>query len=67
MRLVVDTNVFFPGLNPKSYFYPILKAIYLNQYRLLVSTPVLLEYEEILQKIAPRELLEEFWLFVLTA
>ncbi len=67
MRLVVDTNIFFSGLNPKSYYYPIFAGIYSGKYRLLVSTSVLLEYEEILQRVFPKELLEQFWLFVLTS
>ncbi len=67
MRLVVDTNIFFPGFNPKSYYHPILRGIYSGKYRLLVSTSVLLEYEEILQRVFPNELLEQFWLFVLTS
>ena len=67
MKLVVDTNIFFSGFNPKSYYYPILKGIYSGKYRLLVSTSVLLEYEEILQIIFPKELLEQFWLFVMTS
>ncbi|MCP4345030.1 MAG: putative toxin-antitoxin system toxin component, PIN family, partial [Desulfobacterales bacterium] len=67
MRLVVDTNIFFSGFNPKSYYYPIIEGIYSKKYRLLVSTSVLLEYEEILQKVFPEELLEHFWLFVLTS
>lgn len=67
MRLVVDTNIFFSGFSPKSYYYPILTGIYSGKYRLLVSTSVLLEYEEILQRVFPKELLEQFWLFVLTS
>ncbi|MDM8553417.1 putative toxin-antitoxin system toxin component, PIN family [Desulfococcaceae bacterium HSG7] len=67
MRLVVDTNIFFSGFNPKSCYYPILEGIYSGKYKLLVSTSVLLEYEEILQRVFPKELLEQFWLFVLTS
>lgn len=67
MRLVVDTNIFFSGFNPKSYYYSIIEGIYSKRYRLLVSTSVLLEYEEILQRVFPAELLEQFWLFVLTS
>ena len=67
MKLVVDTNIFFSGFNSKSYYYPIAKGIYSGKYRLLVSTSVLLEYEEILQSVFPKELLEQFWLFILTS
>jgi len=67
VRLVIDTNIFFSGLNPKSYYYSILKGIYLGKYKLLVSTSILLEYEEILQEIFPKQLLDQFWLFILTS
>ena len=67
MRLVVDTNILFSGFNPKSYYYPILDGIYSGKYKLLISTSVLLEYEEILQRVFPKELLEQFWLFILTS
>jgi putative PIN family toxin of toxin-antitoxin system len=67
MKIVVDTNIFFSGLNPKSYYHPIIKGIYLKKYSLLISTSVLLEYEEILQKVFSKTLLEEFWLFILAS
>ena len=67
MRLVVDTNIFFSAFNPKSYYHPIIKNIYAKKCSLLVSTPVLLEYEEILQRIFPKNLLEQFWLFILSS
>lgn len=67
MRLVVDTNIFFSGFSPKSYYYPIVEGIYSKKYKLLVSTSILLEYEEILQRIFPENLLEDFWIFTLTS
>jgi hypothetical protein len=67
MKIVVDTNIFFLGLNPKSYYHPIIKGIYLKKYSLLISTSVLLEYEEILQKVFSETLLEKFWLFILAS
>lgn len=67
MRLVIDTNIFFSAFNPKSYYHPIITNIFLKKYSLLVSTPVLLEYEEILQRIFPEKLLEQFWLFILSS
>ncbi len=66
-KLVIDTNIFFSGLNPESYYYPILRGIYSGKYKLLVSTPVLLEYEEILQRFFAKKLLDHFWLFILTS
>ncbi len=67
MRVVIDTNIFFPALNPKSRYYPILESLLSKKFYLLISTPMLLEYEEILQKVFPNKLLEQFWLFLLTS
>lgn len=67
MRLVVDTNIFFPAFNPKSRYYPIVRNLISKKYNLLISTPILLEYEEILQRVFPKPLLEQFWLFLLTS
>ena len=67
MKLVVDTNIFFSGFNPNGYYYPILNGIYSEKYKLLVSTSILLEYEEILQSVFSEELLDYFWLFILTS
>lgn len=67
MKLVIDTNVFFPAFNPKSFYYPIVESLFIRRFTLLISTPILLEYEEILQRIFPKELLEQFWLFLLTS
>lgn len=67
MRPVADTNIFFPAFNPKSRYYPIVSNLISKKYSLLISTPILLEYEEILQMIFPKELPEQFWLFLLTS
>ena len=67
MRVVIDTNILFSALNPKSRYYPIIENFRSERFILLVSTSVLLEYEEILQRVFPRKLLEQFWLFLLTS
>jgi predicted nucleic acid-binding protein len=67
MRPVADTNIFFPAFNPKSRYYPIVSNLISKKYSLLISTPILLEYEEIPQMIFPKELPEQFWLFLLTS
>ena len=67
MKLVIDTNIFFSAFNPKSYYYPIIQNLYLRKFCLLISTQILLEYEEVLHNLFPKELLEQFWLFLLTS
>lgn len=67
MRLVIDTNILFPAFNPKSRYHQIVQWLFSNRFDLLISTPILLEYEEILQRVFPENLLEDFWLFLLTS
>lgn len=67
MKLVIDTNIFFSAFNPKSYYYPIIQNLFLRKFCLLISTQILLEYEEVLHSLFPKELLEQFWLFLLTS
>ncbi|MFP4306986.1 MAG: putative toxin-antitoxin system toxin component, PIN family [Desulfococcaceae bacterium] len=67
MRLVIDTNILFPAFNPKSRYHQIVQGLFSNRFDLLISTPILLEYEEILQRVFPENLLENFWLFLLAS
>ncbi len=67
MRVVIDTNILFSALNPKSRYYPIIENFRSERFSLLVSTAILLEYEEILQRVFPERLLEHFWIFLLTS
>ncbi len=67
MRLVIDTNIFFSALNPKSRYYPISRNLLSGRFSLPVSTPILPEYEEILQNVFSKELPEHFRLFLLTS
>lgn len=67
MKVVIDTNIFFPAFNPKSRYYLIVENFLSKKITLLVSTPILLEYEEILQNVFKKELIESFWLFLLTS
>nr|VFJ95041.1 MAG: Predicted nucleic acid-binding protein, contains PIN domain [Candidatus Kentron sp. LFY] len=54
-------------IQSKSYYHPIVSSIYSGKYDLPVSTPILLEYAETLQSVFPKELLEQFLLFILTS
>lgn len=48
MRVVLDTNVLLKSIGLKYIFRPIFEALLLGEYTLVVSTSILLEYEEIL-------------------
>ncbi|MGE0083185.1 MAG: hypothetical protein AB7S75_02060 [Desulfococcaceae bacterium] len=46
LRVVIDTNILFSALNPKSRYYPIIENFRSERFSLLVSTAILLEYED---------------------
>lgn len=48
MRVVLDTNALLKSIGLKSALRPIFDALLLGNYTLVVSTSILLEYEEIL-------------------
>lgn len=48
MKVVLDTNVLLKSIGLKSAFRPLFDALLLGDYTLIVSTSILLEYEEIL-------------------
>ncbi len=49
MRVVLDTNVLLVSISRKSRFYPIYDAFLNQHYELFITTPILLEYEEVLE------------------
>lgn len=50
MRVVIDTNVLLAALPKSSRFRPIVSALSEGTIELVVSTPILLEYQEILTR-----------------
>ena len=48
MRIVLDTNVLVKAIGRQSPFRPIFDAFLAKSYELVVSTSILLEYEEVL-------------------
>lgn len=50
MRIVLDTNVLLAALPKASRFRPIITALANSQIELVVSTAILLEYQEILTR-----------------
>jgi putative PIN family toxin of toxin-antitoxin system len=67
MRIVLDTNILFPALSPKHRHHIILEHTFSETFQLLISTPILLEYEEILTRVFQKNVLEQFWLFIATS
>ncbi|MDY0093963.1 MAG: putative toxin-antitoxin system toxin component, PIN family [Candidatus Vecturithrix sp.] len=64
MQAVIDTNILFSGLAPASPYFRLMEGIYTQSVTLLVSTPILLEYEEILRKVYSESILQNFFDFL---
>ena len=58
MKIVLDTNCLLLILSKKGSYYSIFKQIKLGNIRLIVSTEIINEYEEILEKIFSHEVAE---------
>lgn len=48
MRVVLDTHALFVSISRRSPHHPIFQAFEEKQYDLLVTTDILLEYEEVI-------------------
>ena len=60
MKVVIDTNVFVACYSINSPYHSIFRNLALGKYDLLVSSGILLEYEEILRKKYPQSLVDVF-------
>ncbi|MEM6646391.1 MAG: putative toxin-antitoxin system toxin component, PIN family [Bacteroidota bacterium] len=50
LRVVVDTNVMLVSISPRSPYHWLFRALLDEQYNLLVSTGIALEYEEVVSR-----------------
>jgi len=64
MKVVIDTNIMFGGLASASPYFRLVEGVYKQTLTLLVSTPILLEYEEILRKVYSESVLQNFFDFL---
>ena len=58
MKIVLDTNCLLLILSKKGSYYSIFEQVKLGNIRLIVSTAIINEYEEILEKIFSHEVAE---------
>lgn len=50
MRAVIDTNVLLSGLRSRNgASYQVLRMLYQDRFKIVISVPMILEYEEILK------------------
>ena len=64
MIVVLDTNALIQVFGQTSPFTPIREALRHGRLELAVSTPILLEYEEVILRSAGRERWEDVWRFL---
>ncbi len=50
-RVVLDTNVFVVSLSERSPYYWIFEALIADRFEAVVSTPIVLEYEEVIGRL----------------
>ena len=50
LRIVIDTNILLVSISSKSPYYWIFEGLRNNEYDLIVSTDIMLEYEEIIEQ-----------------
>ena len=55
LRIVLDTNVLLVSVSSRSPYHWIFQALIEERYELLVSTAILLEYEEIIGRMMNRK------------
>lgn len=60
MKVVVDTNILFVSIPPRSRFRPIFDAFVNGNVSFIVTTNIYFEYLEILQKQAREGIAEYF-------
>jgi putative PIN family toxin of toxin-antitoxin system len=64
MTVVLDTNALIHIFGRKSPFSPILDALREGRLKLAVSTPILLEYEEVIVRFAGSGRWQDVWTFL---
>ena len=50
MKVVLDTNVLLVSISGNSKFHPIFQSFQRGDYKLCITTEILLEYEEVISK-----------------
>jgi len=64
MKIVLDTNCLLHALANKSEYHCILTALQQGRYKLCFSNDILMEYEEILMRFYPRQVVDHFLNFI---
>ena len=65
MKVVLDTNVILRAISSKSEYTILLDEVYLQTYSLVVSTEILLEYEEKITEFYGKNIAKDFLDFLI--
>jgi len=64
MKIVLDTNTLLVSVSERSPYYPIYSALKNRKYQLIVTTDILLEYEEIIGEEMGEDVAEDILSFL---
>ncbi len=64
MKVVLDTNTLLVSVSERSPYYPIYNALKNRKYQLIVTTDILLEYEEIIGEEMGEDIAEDILSFL---
>ncbi len=65
MKVVLDTNVILRAISSKSEYAILIDELYLQSYSILVSTEILLEYEEKITQFFNKSIAKNFLDFLI--
>ena len=65
MKVVLDTNVILRAISSKSEYAVLLDELYFQTYSLVVSTEILIEYEEKITEFFGKSIAKDFLDFLI--
>ncbi len=64
MKVVLDSNVVFVSISERSPYYPIYKALKNREYQIVVTTDILLEYQEVVGEAMGQDVADDLLAFL---
>ena len=59
MKVILDCNIIVTSLSSRSKYFLIFSSLFEAKFQLLISSEIMLEYEEIVQKKMDKKLYEK--------
>jgi putative PIN family toxin of toxin-antitoxin system len=67
MKIVLDTNCLLPAVFPRSIYHWVWESFRHGAFTLCYTTEIIAEYEELLSRLYPPEIIENVMLFLLNS